>query len=376
MRLLLQISSLFASVAMVYAQAPVLTLPPSGNNQKASVSQFLGAIKVSIDYSSPAVHTAAGEDRRGKIWGHLVPYGLAKLGGGNGKPDPWRAGANENTVFTNSELVAIEGKPLPAGSYGLHMIPGPDEWTIIFSKTSNSWGSFFYEESDDALRVTVKPHKHEYREWLAYDFTERKRDEATVELQWEDLAVPIKINADTTASYLTHLREELKGTQAFNYLSYVSAASFCVSANANLEEGLRWADAALSMPTIGQVNFQTLSTKSQVLAKMGKQSESAELMQKAIHDPSATPFQIHIYARQLISEHKDAEALEAFKFNAQRNGEAWPVNMGLARGYSAVGDVKKALEYAQKALPQSDDLNREPLKAMIKTLSEGHAIAQ
>src|SRR5271163_314506 len=101
----------FAGVA--FAQFPGLTLPPSGNNQKAAVVQYIGPVRVAIDYSSPAVHGPDGKDRRGQIWGKLVPYGLSKSGFGNGKPDPWRAGANENTVFTVSHDVMIEGKTLP-----------------------------------------------------------------------------------------------------------------------------------------------------------------------------------------------------------------------------------------------------------------------
>src|SRR4051794_20884036 len=93
---------------------PGLVIPPSGNNQRASVSQQIGPVRVTIDYSSPAVHGPDGKDRRGQIWGKLVPYGLTDLGFGNGKPAPWRAGANENTVFTVSDNVSIEGKQLPA----------------------------------------------------------------------------------------------------------------------------------------------------------------------------------------------------------------------------------------------------------------------
>ena len=122
------------------AQFPGLTLPPSGENQKAAVIQFIGPVRVSIEYSSPKVHGPGGKDRRGQIWGKLVPYGLTNLGFGNGKPGPWRAGANENTVFEVSNDVTIEGKTLPAGRYGLHMIAGAEEWTLIFSKNSSAWG--------------------------------------------------------------------------------------------------------------------------------------------------------------------------------------------------------------------------------------------
>ena len=184
---------------------------------------------ISIEYSSPAVHGPDGKDRRGEIWGKLVPYGLSKSAFGNGKPDPWRAGANENTVFSASNDVLIEGKPLAAGRYGLHMIPGQEEWTVIFSKNADAWGSFFYEESEDALRVTVKPHKHEYREWLAYDFVTRKPEEASVELQWEDLAVPINIKVDKIDNlYITRLRHELTSGSGFSSQGYLAASQYAL----------------------------------------------------------------------------------------------------------------------------------------------------
>ncbi len=227
MRTLLPLSLL--ATAAAFAQYPGLTLPPSGNNQMASVIQHIGPVQIRIDYSSPAVHGPDGKDRRGQIWGKLVPYGLADLGFGNGKPDPWRAGANQNTVFSVSDDVVVQGKPLPAGHYGLHMIPGQDEWTIIFSKDSGAWGSFFYDESHDALRVQAKPVKHEYREWLTYDFVERKPTESTVQLQWEDLALPWTVQVpDVNKIYVTHLTQELTNQQGFDYHAYDMAAMYCV----------------------------------------------------------------------------------------------------------------------------------------------------
>src|SRR6202142_2195839 len=109
MRLLYPIVLASALAGSLFAQFERMTLPPSGNNQKASVTQYIGPVKVTIDYSSPAVHGPDGKDRRGQIWGKLVPYGLTDLGFGKGLPAPWRAGANENTVFEVSDDVSIEG---------------------------------------------------------------------------------------------------------------------------------------------------------------------------------------------------------------------------------------------------------------------------
>jgi hypothetical protein len=373
MPLLHQTLLALALTGSLMAQYPGLTLPFSGNNQKASVTQYIGPVKVTIGYSSPAVHGPDGKDRRGQIWGKLVPYGMTDLGFRGGQPSPWRGGANENTVFEVSDAVVIEGQALPAGKYGLHLIAGPEEWTIVFSKNASAWGSFFYDDKDDALRVKVKPAKHEYREWLSYEFTARRPAEATAELQWEELAVPWTIRVDNIDDiYISRIRQELTGAIGFNAEAYDAAAQYCVQIGAHLDDGLKWADAAISLPGAGKTNFDTLSTKAQVLEKLGRDAEAQTIMQTALHLPSATPLQLHLYGRGLLAAKKNQEALEVFKLNAERNGGAWPVNVGLARGYMAVGDYKNALEYARKAAAQApDQQNRENLEAMVKALSEG-----
>jgi hypothetical protein len=152
--------SLIALIAIGILTLPALgqgiSTPPSGDNQKSSVSQNIGLVKVTIDYSSPDVHAPNGDDRRGKIWGTLVPYGMSNLGFGTCTECPWRAGANENTVFTVSDDVKINGQPLEAGSYGLHLIAAKDEdWTLILSNNHTSWGSFFYDPKEDASTTNI-----------------------------------------------------------------------------------------------------------------------------------------------------------------------------------------------------------------------------
>jgi len=267
----------------------------------------------------------------------------------------------------------VEGQPLAAGKYGLHFIPDKEEWTVIFSKNASAWGSFFYDEAQDALRVKVKPVKREYREWLAYEFTTRRPSEATAELQWEELGVPWNVKAENVNDiYVSKLRQELTGGNGFNPEAYDAAAQYCVQENTHLKDGLNWAEQAIKMPFIGTTNFATLSTKSQVLLKMGRDAEAQTIMQAAVKDPSATAIQIHQYGRQLLAAKKGQEALEVFKLNAQRNGDAWPINVGLARGYMAVGDYPKALEYARKAAAQApDNQNKQNLESMVKSLSDG-----
>ena len=369
------IASLLLTAA-AFAQG--VSLPPSGGNQKASVIQGIGLVEVRIDYSSPDVTGPNGESRKGRIWGQLVPWGLADLGFGNGKPSPWRAGANENTVFSVSHDVLVQDKPLPAGRYGLHMIPGEKEWTIVFSRNSSSWGSFFYDESEDALRVTATAQPAEFREWLNYDFIDRQPDRATVALHWENLRVPFTIRVpDPTGLYLTKLADELRGTPGFNWQAWDAAAQYCLQScgddRARLEQALAWSEAAVSQPFVGEANFTTLSTKARALAALGRDDESIETLRLAVQHPAATAQQIHTAARTLQTQGKTKEAIELFKLNAERFGaDNWPITVGLARAYSAEGQYAKALEYARKARAQAPDpLNQGNLDTAIKLLESG-----
>lgn len=137
----------------------------------AIVSQTLasGAL-ISIDYSRPSI--------KGRSMNVLAPAGKI-----------WRTGANEATVFETSKDVTIEGKMLPAGKYSLYTIPGEKEWTIIFNKTWKQWGTV-YLDSEDALRVNVKPVKAaQFTEMLTFDISKNGK----VSLMWGDTQVDFKV---------------------------------------------------------------------------------------------------------------------------------------------------------------------------------------
>ena len=234
------------------------------------------------------------------------------------------------------------------------MIAGPEEWVLIFSKDADAWGSFYYEPAHDALRVTVKPRKHEYREWLTYEFTTRRPAQAVAELQWEDIAVPWTIEVPNINDlYISKITANLTNVQGFGWRGWVAASQFCLAENTHLEQALEWAEIAVSRQYVGEANFTTLSNKAQVLEKLGRKQEADASMQSAVRHSSATPIDLHQYGRKLLAEKRDREALEIFKLNFDRHGDQWPTHVGLARGYAANGDPKQALEHARKALLQA-----------------------
>jgi hypothetical protein len=363
--LTIAIALLATSLIAAAATAQVVTLPPSGDNQKSSVSQHIGLVEVRIDYSSPDVHAPDGSDRAGKIWGGLVPWGMAPLGFGTAKESPWRAGANENTVFTVSHDVMVEGKKLAAGSYGLHMAPQPNEWTIIFSKNSTSWGSFFYDPAEDALRVTVKPEKAEYREWLTYDFIDRHPDHATVALEWENLRVPIRISVpNTTDLYVANLKNELRSSPGFGWQGWNQAANFLLQNDKNLDQALEWSNVATSRPGIGQENFATLQTKALILTKMGKKAEADPIVAKLLE--TGTEPQLNNLGYGFLNTLKDADrAIEVFTKNVAANPKSWNAHDSLAEAYASKGDKAKAREHYQHALSMAPEGQKQRIQAIL-----------
>lgn len=360
---------LVLSTLFYFNTSAQLTTLPNGGNKKASVSERIGITDVSINYHRPGV-----KGREGKIWGSLVPVGYADLGFGNTKEAPWRAGANENTTITFSNDVKIDGQPLAAGTYGLFIAYDPNESTLIFSKNSSSWGSFYYSPKEDALRVKVKPVALDKSvEWLRYEFSNQKENSATVTLEWEKLSFPFNVEVDYVNTQLESFRHELRSDKGFTWFAWSQAAQWCVQHNTNLDEALLWADSATSQNFGGDASFQALSTKAMVLDKMGKTADAGEIMKKAMGFGNV--LEVHQYARQLIAQKKAKEALDAFQLNYNKHPNEFTTNMGMARGLSATGNYKKSLEYAQKALAQAPDkINKDNIEKSIEKLKEGKDI--
>ncbi len=343
-----------------------LNQPPNGGNKKAWVGERIGITDVTINYDRPGV-----KGREGKIWGQLVHAGFIDQGFGSSKSAPWRAGANENTTISFSTDVIIEGKPLAAGKYGFFVAYDPNESTLIFSKNSNSWGSFFYDEKEDALRVKVKTQTvDKSTEWLKYEFTDQTDNSATVNLFWEKLRLPFKVEVDLVKTELASIQNELRTDKGFNWQNWDQAAQWALQSNTNLEQALKWSDSA-SGPIFGGANvFQPHATRASILQKLGKNDEATAEMKKAL--PMANMNEIHQYGRQLLAQRKSKEALDVFKMNYDKNPNQFTTLVGLTRGYSANGDYKTALKYAQQALPLAPNAqNKSNVQTMIDKLGQG-----
>lgn len=255
-------------------------------SQRQEVSQIVGDTKISIVYHRPKV-------KGREIWGcqttDVIPKGGVTYPCLVPSGQVWRAGANENTTVEFSRDVMINGQPLPAGKYGFHAIPNQDEWTLIFSKVNDAWGSFSYDVKNDALRVKVKPEKADFHETLTYNFDDVSLDTAKVVLAWEKLHVPFTVNVgDVHGRTLTQLREAIKNRKEDDVRPLNQAAGYVVTYKLknHYDEAIGWLDTSLKTREI----FGTLNAKARLLAEAGRKNEAIVTAEKALQvGKSATP---------------------------------------------------------------------------------------
>lgn len=248
--------------ATAFAQQQI-TAPRA--SPKASLTQTVGTTEITINYSRPGV--------RGRtIWGDLVPYDSV-----------WRTGANEATTISFSEDVLVNGQNLPKGTYSLHTIPGRDEWTIIFNKVADQWGSYSYDAANDALRIKAKPQRAEFREWMGFDIDEMTTDTATISLRWENVAVPFTVDTKSTERTMTQFRNAMNPDWRTPYM----AANFAFEnpGAATTEEINAWLDRSLE----ANQNIANLWLKARVLERQGKKADAIRYGEMAI--AAATPQQ-------------------------------------------------------------------------------------
>lgn len=312
----------------------------------SSITQRVGLTDITVDYHRPSV-------RNRDIWGALVPYDQV-----------WRAGANENTTITFTHPVLIGDTQLDAGTYGLHVLPTEAEWTFILSHQHQAWGSFSYDEAEDAVRVAVTPEEIPHQEFVTYSFDNPTANEVTLSLSWEMKKGSFQIWTDTDEIVAQDLRDGLRGLPRFGWRGWQQAAAWCLQNNTNLDEAMEWIDRSISMNS----NFTNLSVKSGLLATKGQSKEAEEILSGAMD--AATEAELNVYGYQLMGRDDIDGAIAAFKTNADKHPDSWNAYDSLAEAYMNKGDTKNAIKFYEKALSMTEDETQKGrIRAQLSQLS-------
>lgn len=287
--------SIAAAASLALAQQPPKVRLPQAS-PSGTVSQAIGVTDISITYHRPSV-------RGRSVWGDISGEKVAALikansvgpaasgegtvdgAPGSGKEYPlapnghvWRAGANEATTFKVSDDVLINGQKLAAGAYSLHMIPGKEEFTVIFNKTADQWGSFRYDAKQDALRVKTKPEwKTESQEMLSYEIPAVGVNTAKVVLRWEKIAVPFTVEVPNQDSLVRSKIDALIAANPTDWQVPLAVANAYFNDD-KLEDGMAWVDKSIKV----KETFQNLRTKASLLFSMGKKPEAIAVAEQAV----------------------------------------------------------------------------------------------
>ena len=248
------------------------------------------------------------------------------------------------------------------------MIPAADQWTVIFSKNSTSWGSFSYDEKEDALRVTVKPQPAEFQDALAYTFDEVKPDSTAATLRWAKIAVPFHISVDVNAIVLRSIQNQLRNTGGFTWAGYDEAATWLLDTNTHLDQAIKWEDQSI----LAEERFDNVMTKSQILEAQGKKQEAEALKAKALE--LASGLQLHVYGRGLQRQKKQDEGFAVFQINIKKRPNEWYTHGEIARIASAKGDFATATKEMNLALATAPDIAKPGIHGLIARLSKNEDI--
>ncbi|MGE3466690.1 MAG: DUF2911 domain-containing protein [Pyrinomonadaceae bacterium] len=224
---------------------------------KADIKQTVGDTQISITYGRP---TANGR----KIWGGVVPYGKV-----------WRSGANEATVIEISRDATVNGKPLPRGKYSIHTIPGEADWTVIFNKVWDQWGSFDYDEKQDALRITAVPATDQpHSESLSYRIEDVSVNSANVVLSWEELAVTFKVDVGDVLGRTFNKSRSAMISDPINSATFVLIAKL----KDKYSEALKWVENSIGL----QPSFAAMAVRAELLAASGQVAEAVKAGEAAV----------------------------------------------------------------------------------------------
>ncbi|OEK02938.1 hypothetical protein BFP97_16020 [Roseivirga sp. 4D4] len=305
-----------------------ITYPKS--SKRAQVSQEIGITTISVMYHQPGV-------RNRVIWGGLIPFGQV-----------WRAGAEESTVITFMDAVKVNGSAVPAGKYGLHMIPEADKFIIILSKNHTQWGSFYYQATEDLLRIEVNTEKAPFREYLHYGFDLKNENTTDLFMSWAGLKVRLEIEVDETATTLAVIRDELRTLPRFTWRGSREAALFCWLHDVNLEEALQWINLSIRI----EERFENVFIKSRILASLGQKeaSEEALSLAKQLGDVNDMIF----VAAETVGHHNSPEkALEVLSIAEDNYPTNYQVDFRRAICYGWLGDLEKTKAFFNSALTKA-----------------------
>tara|TARA_Y100000590_G_scaffold459411_1_gene616373 strand:+ start:184 stop:777 length:594 start_codon:yes stop_codon:yes gene_type:complete len=162
-----------SSVPTVSDVIPLDEVKPS---QSGSIFQAVANTEINVTYDRPVA-------RGRELFGGIVPY-----------DEIWNPGANDATKVSFSRSVTVNGFSLQKGDYSIWMIPGRNEWKVMFNRAADVYHQPYPGEEHEELRLTVIPRIGEHMETLAFYFSTVEKKDAELRMHWGDTIILLAIS--------------------------------------------------------------------------------------------------------------------------------------------------------------------------------------
>lgn len=310
-------------------------------SQSRTTTANIGKCDITIEYHSPSVNGR-------KIFGGIVPFDFVV----DGVEYPWRAGSNQRTTIEFSHDVTIEGKDLPAGSYGFLVLVSEIEWTLIFS-SGKSWGAFNYDKANDELRIPVKTRKMPFQEWLSYEYQNPTAESVDIQLRWEETAVTFNVKTNANQNIVSDIHEKKDKTAN----DYQELAVRTLEQNPDqkervleyLEKSFAALDTMKNEYLKAHYLFSYRVLKGEILLDQGDKKQGNRLIDEAWQNASG--FNIYYYAlRKQQVEGKSKEAFEILEKGIKMYPDNFQTHFALGEYYLKEQNQVMATEHFKKAL--------------------------
>lgn len=344
---------------LMSAQFHTLKIPQPSN--KVIENQQLGVTDITINYNSPSVNNR-------EVWNdfNIIPQ--------NGDPIAWRAGANMNTTIYFSTDVFIEGNDLKAGTYGFHVIPNGNNFTLLFAHNNNQWGSYYLDrEKDVTLEVTVQGEECPFSEKLDYEFLNWSEDSTTIGLEWAGKRIPFKVSIDLNKTVIKSFRNELRGINTYHWQAWNDAASWCLQHNTNLEEALEWANRSIQGGYQGfaaDENLTNLVTKARLLKKLNKDDDLIITLERVEHLVS-NPREANMISFLMLQLEQPKKALSFSNRMLTKYPDAWFLKLNKGISFYFMSQKEEALKELHAVAEIAPEQFQKRLGEIIQAVNEG-----
>ena len=248
----------------IFLTFPALTaqLKSPVASPRANLSQNIGLVNISVDYSRPS--------KKGRtIFGNLVPYNKI-----------WRTGANQATTFSVSDDIKINNQLVPKGEYHIYSVPREKRLDLIIYNKTDNWGSLKeFDESLIVARVVSEFIELPFSvETFEISFDNISNNGSTINIIWDNKLAIYYLDALTKEKMITNIESVLLKNP--KPIDFQKAAVYYYEEGLDKEKAFKWINKAFE--SYKDPKYWQLRVKALIYNYYGMEKEALKIAKEGL----------------------------------------------------------------------------------------------